>query len=914
MIRPFTFGLVAAALLAGSPPFVHDAVAQRPYRVTPTGAQLEFQGLSLRPKYGLGRPKIGLVLSGGGARGLAQIGVIKVLEEHHIPIDLVVGTSLGSVIGGLYASGYTVAQIESIAVTTNWSELLSFSEETKRTDLFVGQKESQAEGYLVLRFDGLQPIIPSAISGGQRLSNFFTMMTLQALYHPDPTFDGLKIPFRAVATDLLHGNRVILDRGSLAEAMRASVTVPLLYTPLEKDSSLLVDGGLTTNIPADLAKSLGCDIVIVVNSTSPMRSAAQMNAPWEIADQIMSIMMQEDNKRQLALADMVFTPDLGQRIVSDFSDIAAVIGAGEEDARAHIGGLEQLLAEKTEAAHADDPEIGHDARVAFSGDPLPSEITGRLRAEAGSDSLTVERIRHQLDTIAAGERYDDLYADITTEGGRTQIAYHAADVPVIRQIAITGTGKGLIPAEVFARELDSLKGKPLRMKAVQSAFEGVLAEYRRKGYSLAAIDSIRIDPMQGEIAAELHEGRISQIRYEGNERTKDYILRRELPFSEGDIFNIDNAYQGIVNIKSTGLFEYVLLEVRYRDDEPMLVVKVNEKSAELLRLGLHADNEHEFVTTLDVRDVNFRGAWEDLGLRARYGSRDRMVQLDYTINRIFHSYFTFTMKGYFTSRDIITYRNDPTLSPGQWDRIEDGRYKENKYGWMLSFGSHFERFGDISAQIRIENQKIAAISGQGYTPERYNFVGVKLQSTVDTKNQYWFPTEGMYLSLSYESATKSLGSEVGFGKIVFDYETYLTVMPHHTLRPKLIFGFADATLPIAEQFSLGGLQSFYGLREDDSRGRQIFVTSLEYRYELPFRVIFPTYVKARYDLGTISLLPEELKLNSFRHGLGIELALDTPLGAAMFGAGKSFYFRRDLPQSPVTVGPLLFYFAVGSSL
>jgi NTE family protein len=914
LIRSITFAVVAAALLSAFPPFVQPASAQAPFRVTPTSAELEFQGLGLRPTYGLGRPKVGLVLSGGGARGLAQIGVIKVLEEHHIPIDLVVGTSLGSVIGGLYASGYTVEQIESIAVTTNWSELLSFSEETKRTDLFVGQKESQAEGYLVVRFDGLQPIIPSAISGGQRLSNFFTMMTLQALYHPDPTFDGLKIPFRAVATDLLHGNRVILDRGSLAEAMRASITVPLLYTPLEKDSTLLVDGGLTTNIPADLAKSLGCDVVIVVNSTSPMRSADEMNRPWEIADQIMSIMMQEENKRQLRLADVVFTPDLGQRIVSDFSDIAGVIGAGEEEARAHVAGLERRLAEKTDSALAGDPAISREPRLAFSGDPLPAEITGRLRAEAASDSLSVERIRHQLDTIAADGRFDELYADITPAGGRSLITYHAAGVPVIGKVDISGSGKGLIGGEVFRRELDSLTGKPLRMKAVQRAFEHILSEYRRKGYSLAAIDSIRIDRARGTIAAEIHEGRIAQIRYEGNERTKDYILRRELPFSEGDIFNIDEAYQGIVNIKSMGLFEYVLLEVRYRDDQPVLVVKVNEKSAELLRLGLHADNEHEFVTTLDVRDVNFRGAWEDLGLRARYGSRDRMVQLDYTINRIFHSYFTFTMKGYFTSRDVITYRNDPTLSPGQWDRIEDGRYKENKYGWMLSFGSHFERFGDITAQLRIENHKIAAISGQGYTPERYNFVGLKLQSTVDTKDQYWFPSEGMYLSLSYESASKSLGSEVGFGKIVFDYETYLTVMPHHTLRPKLLFGFADATLPIAEQFSLGGFQSFYGLREDDSRGRQIFVTGLEYRYELPFRVIFPTYVKARYDLGTISLLPEELKLNSFRHGLGIELALDTPLGAAMFGAGKSFYFRRDLPQSPVTVGPLLFYFSVGSSL
>ena len=100
------------------------------------------------------RPKIGLVLSGGGARGLAQIGVLRALERHHIPIDLIVGNSLGSVVGGLYAAGYSTAQIESIAVHTDWSDLLSFSEETKRTDLFVEQKQSEQEGYLLIRFDG----------------------------------------------------------------------------------------------------------------------------------------------------------------------------------------------------------------------------------------------------------------------------------------------------------------------------------------------------------------------------------------------------------------------------------------------------------------------------------------------------------------------------------------------------------------------------------------------------------------------------------------------------------------------------------------------------------------------------------------------------------------------------------------
>ena len=145
-------------------------ISQTRYVIHPKNFGQEFRGLSLREKEATNRPKIGLVLSGGGARGLAQIGILKVLEQYHIPIDVIVGNSLGSVIGGLYASGYSTAQIDSIARGTNWSELLSFSEDTKRRDLFVGQKQTGDEGSLVIRFDGLQPIIPSSISGGQRLS------------------------------------------------------------------------------------------------------------------------------------------------------------------------------------------------------------------------------------------------------------------------------------------------------------------------------------------------------------------------------------------------------------------------------------------------------------------------------------------------------------------------------------------------------------------------------------------------------------------------------------------------------------------------------------------------------------------------------------------------------------------------
>ncbi|HZY10694.1 MAG TPA: patatin-like phospholipase family protein [Bacteroidota bacterium] len=901
---------VALQFLSFALPIV--IIAQTSYIVRPKFSPITFQGLRLQQSKNPDRPKVGLVLSGGGARGLAQIGVLRVLEKNQIPIDVIVGNSLGSVLGGLYASGYSTTQLESIAVNTDWGELLSFSEETKRQDLFIGQKRTEQEGFLSIRFEGLEPIVPSSISGGQRLSNFFSYLTLQALYHPNPSFDDLKIPFRAVATDLYSGKRVILDRGSLSEAMRASVTVPLLYSPLEKDSMAIVDGGLVSNIPVDVAKSLGCDVTIVVNSTSGMRKEHQLNAPWEIADQIMTIMMQTQNETQLKMADVVIAPESGDRVVSDFSGIDSLITAGERATEKALREISDLLLNKTTSQHTSSSPAFVSVELKFKGDSIPQYVLSEMSREIQHGTFSSTRVEFYVNQLYATGRYQDVYAEVTEASSPTVVEFYTTAYPPVS--LITFEGNDLLSDETVNREVTDLVGSSFDYGKLQMAMENVLLLYRKSGYALARIDSVSVKPSSGSGHFHINEGSISQIRYEGNVRTKDYVIRREFPLDEGNVFNLDKAYQGIVNIKSTGLFDYVLLDVNYQQNQPIVVLKVKEKSSELLQLGLRADNEHNIVSVIKLRDANFRGAWEDLGIALRYGPRDRIYSTEYTINRIFHSYLTFNLQGYYKSRDVITYQYLQDLPSTRWERAEAGRYQENKFGWSMTFGSHFQRFGDVTAQLRTEKHQIISISGLGYNPEHYTFVALKLQSIIDTEDKFNFPTSGILLSLSYESALKTLGSDIGYGKIELSYETYLTPLRRHTIKPKFTFGFADETLPTSEQFSLGGLGSFFGLREDDSRGRQLFLINMEYRYSLPFKIIFETYLKARYDLGMISAIPQELKLNSFRHGIGGEIALDTPIGQASFGMGKSFYFREDLPHLPVSVGPLLFYFSIGPRL
>ena len=325
------------------------------------------------------RPRVALVLSGGGARGLAAIGVLRVLEQNNIPIDLIVGTSMGSVIGGLYAMGYSSDQLQRLADSTNWDDLLSYSDNSKRRDLFLDQKIARDKSILVLRFEGLEPVLPQAFSTGQRLSIYLNILTLQGLYHPDPSFDDLRIPFRAVTTDLVTGKKFVINSGDMTEALRASMAIPLLFNSMPRDSMQLLDGGLVDNLPVDVAIAEKADIVVAVDMVSPLRPKGKLNAPWEIADQITTIMMQEANKLARAKADIVIAPNLGDHLASDFTGIDSVITVGEFSTQEIIPSLKKLIDNHTLRLYDADGNVRFESpRFSLSGS-LPSAFQDSLQ-------------------------------------------------------------------------------------------------------------------------------------------------------------------------------------------------------------------------------------------------------------------------------------------------------------------------------------------------------------------------------------------------------------------------------------------------------------------------------------------------------------------------------------------------------
>ncbi|AUY36272.1 patatin-like phospholipase family protein [Pseudomonas soli] len=282
------------------------------------------------------RPKIGLVLSGGAARGLAHIGVLKALEEQGVRIDAIAGTSMGAVVGGLYASGYSIAELEKLATTLDWQQALSdapprkdvpFRRKQDDRDFLVKQK-------LSFRDDGSLGL-PLGVIQGQNLALLLESKLAHAADVRD--FDKLPIPFRAVATDITSGEKVIFRRGHLPQVIRTSMSIPAVFAPVELDGRLLVDGGMTDNIPVDVVREMGVDLAIVVDIGTPLRNRKQLATVVDVLNQSITLMTRRNSEEQLASLrreDILVQPPLSAFGVTDFGRAQDMIDAGYRATRA----------------------------------------------------------------------------------------------------------------------------------------------------------------------------------------------------------------------------------------------------------------------------------------------------------------------------------------------------------------------------------------------------------------------------------------------------------------------------------------------------------------------------------------------------------------------------------------------------
>jgi len=316
------------------------------------------------------KPVIALVLSGGGAAGFAHVGIIEAIEAEGIPIDIVVGTSMGSLIGGLYVTGYSPEQIRKVALAINWAEL--FDDQQESATNHQAWRRDQ-ENPLRIGFNKQGTTLGSGLISGQNLFTLFSTLTLSAQGIRD--FDRLPVRYRSVATNLISGEKVVFSGGNIADAMRASMSIPGVFSPHEVGGQLLVDGGLVDNMPVELARSMGADIVIAVEAMEKKYEHAEdFQTPINTLNQMVNLFIEQNMKPSRAQADLAIKVDLHDIKTSDFARVEDILRFGTEYASQVKPALNDLSARIAKTRPLLEPGTPQQNRSLASRHPFIQEI------------------------------------------------------------------------------------------------------------------------------------------------------------------------------------------------------------------------------------------------------------------------------------------------------------------------------------------------------------------------------------------------------------------------------------------------------------------------------------------------------------------------------------------------------------
>ncbi|MCC7255521.1 MAG: patatin-like phospholipase family protein [Dokdonella sp.] len=376
------------------------------------------------------RPRTCLVLGGGGARGAAHVGVLKVLEREHIPIDCIVGTSMGAIVGGMYAAGYGADQIEAILEHIDWDDVLR--DRTPRQDLSVRSKQEDLRrlGGVELGIHEGRIAVPQGLIQGQRLELLLRRLMLPTWRARN--FDQLPIPFRAVATDIVNGEKVVFDQGELAIAIRSSMSVPGAFAPTRVDGRLLIDGGILDNVPIDEARKLGAQRLIVSKVGTPLATEEQLNSPIAITQQAMRILMKRTVEAQLASLgpdDLLISPDLGRLGAAEFNRAAEASAIGFAAADAVAPQLRRYSVDTaTYARFTQHHQLpGHDAPLLAFIDVLGTQSRSgkdleRQLAPLRGKPLDLATLEHEIGEAYGDGRYQRLQWHLRERDGQTGVA------------------------------------------------------------------------------------------------------------------------------------------------------------------------------------------------------------------------------------------------------------------------------------------------------------------------------------------------------------------------------------------------------------------------------------------------------------------------------------------------------------
>jgi NTE family protein len=863
------------------------------------------------------RKTVGLALSGGGANGIAQIGVLKALEEEDIPIDIIAGTSMGALVGGLYSSGYTASELESIALSLPWQKLVSLDDDTPRTNSYIEQKSVRDRASIAIRFEKFRLVMPKSLSSAQTLSRTIDLLILNAPYHTAYSFSDLPVSFRAVTTDLISGRRVTLTSGHLSEAMRASSTIPILFQPIERNGQKLADGGLVANLPVDELETAGAGYKVAVDTHGKMYTDGDdIDIPWKAADQAMTILTQIQYPQQLDRADIVISPEIGNHKATDFSDVRQLIAAGYAKGKL----LASTVRRNIQVTGNRDIDVSRFSKT-IRGIPDSPDYVEQMRTARGiiRNENHVRKILHEL---LATDLFTQVHAELDAEK-RTAV-FVIAPLPRINNIEVVGGPEKSLPSNEIENSFKPITGKLYTNAVATKSLEELVRQYRNKGYSLVEIEKTAIS--EGKLTVKLSTGKISSIDIAQDRKiTSEIPIRRETIVDTTRTFQLKEAEKTIDNLYGTGVFNRVSLstesaapqEVRHNRS---LNIRLDEKPATVLRLGLRYDETSNAQVLLDFKNENLAGTANSIGGWVKLSEKNNRFNLELSVPRFGNTPLTMFTKAFFDQRDIETRQLALTDQSGIKAIGEPRSFGIQRYGFTTAFGTRIQKNGRLVADITVQNAQsyLQDKSPEPFATGNNNMASFGGQFTVDTRDSSFLPTEGRYINIRYTSTSGVFNNIEPFWQVAGYLEENFTITPETTIQLSALGGTSDNTVPLSEKFFLGGTGNAYsyrfiGLKDNDLIGNNIAVAGFLLRYKSPMQIIFPTSFIVAYNIGNVWEQRTQMSTAQLIQGAGAGIVWETPVGPARFTVAKPFAFESEdvKDAARINFSDTAFYFSLG---
>jgi len=502
------------------------------------------------------RPRIGLVLSGGGARGFAHIGTLKMLDSLNIPVDYIAGTSMGGIIGAMYAVGYSGKEIEQIALKTNWEEVIS--DRPSRVRLPFLTKKLTGKYLFSLPVNGILPSLPSGLIKGQKI--FQLLSRLIYSYQNVNNFSKLPIPFKCVAVDIISGNEVVLDHGSLALALRATMSIPTVFAPVEWGDSLLVDGFVSNNLPVDVVRKMGADIVISVNVGTPKKDRAHLKSILDILEQTLNLSSIRREEQAIKESDIVITPDLTEFSTAAFSkdDVIQIIKRGELASEGKVNECQRIQTDYS----------------------LNKLMLNETKVDSSRKEVKLHGVVIAGNTTLPFDFVSDLF-DLKPGDICTQDTIDAC----IFQMKKTGYFKD-VTYEIKNAPNDEIN---LIIKVME----------RRKPH-------------------------IHDVTITGNKYLPFSFIANLLNIRPGMIFDTEQIDKNITELYGLGYFETIQYEIIPLNGKSIrLIFRIKEKPKRALHIGARYDNLHKFVGALNLTGAGFLSSEVRLESELQFGGLTR---------------------------------------------------------------------------------------------------------------------------------------------------------------------------------------------------------------------------------------------------------------------------------------------------